>query len=223
MNVNKHPSKKFVFPTIRTFFLKHGQMLMNIYLFVAFSTFCGWQIWKTYLENRLDFIEISFAVQNLIMVALFLIRKKHVAFNKSIFDQAVALAAFLSGAAFIGQPLTAQSTSMMVSRIIILTANVLGVLTLLNLGRSFGVFIAIREIKTKWLYSIIRHPMYFTDILLRVGYLVSHFTLFTATAFVLSSCCYGYRAILEERFLSKDPAYRVYLNRVRYRFIPLIF
>jgi len=215
--------KNLYSPAVKEFFRKHGQMLMNIYLFVSFSGICGWQTWRTYMEGRLDFIEISFATQNVIMVALFLMRKKHVAFNKNLFDQMIALIAFLSGVAFIGQPLTAQSFDVTISKIIILIANLLGAITLINLGKSFGVFIALREIKTGGLYSIIRHPMYFTDILLRVGYIISHFTSFTLSIFILSTSCYVYRAILEERFLLQDPAYQDYKKRVRYRLIPFIF
>jgi protein-S-isoprenylcysteine O-methyltransferase Ste14 len=100
---------------------------------------------------------------------------------------------------------------------------VLGVVTLLNLGRSFGILIAFREVKSRGLYGIIRHPMYATDILLRMGFLINHFNLFILIVFIASTVCYVYRAILEERFLIYQPEYREYMHRVKYRFIPFVF
>jgi protein-S-isoprenylcysteine O-methyltransferase Ste14 len=201
---------------------QYGQEMMNIYLFVTFAGWCGYQTFKTYLSGNLNFVEISFAVQNLVLVSLFLIRKKHKAINNNLFDQAIAIIAFCSGAAFIGQPLTGNGTAMTVSQTIVAAANIIGIMTLLNLRRSFGILIAYREIKTSGLYSIVRHPMYFSDILLRVGYLVSHCDWFTVSVFILSTGCYVYRAILEERFLSKQEDYAQYMKQVKYRFIPYV-
>jgi protein-S-isoprenylcysteine O-methyltransferase Ste14 len=64
--------------------------------------------------------------------------------------------------------------------------------------------------------------MYATDMLLRVGFLISHFNLFTVIVFIVSTGCYVYRAILEERFLMRQLEYRDYMKRVRYRFIPFV-
>jgi protein-S-isoprenylcysteine O-methyltransferase Ste14 len=99
---------------------------------------------------------------------------------------------------------------------------VLGVATLLNLGRSFGILIAFRGLKSDGLYRMVRHPMYATDILLRIGFLINHTNLFTVIVFIISTGCYVYRAILEERFLIRTPGYREYMQRVKYRFIPFV-
>lgn len=204
-------------------FRAHRQRLFNVYLFAVFSGWVGWQTWRTWSEGRLDCVETSFAVQNMILVALLLLRNPHKAIDRSPLHQIVALVAFCSGAAFMGQPPTGSALAATVSRVIILCANVLGAACLLNLGRSFGILIALREVKTDGLYSLVRHPMYGTDILLRIGFIVSHLSWRTATLFVLSTGCYVYRAILEERFLSQDRAYREYMIRVPYRFLPGVY
>jgi protein-S-isoprenylcysteine O-methyltransferase Ste14 len=199
------------------------QSVMDLALFLVFFGWCSVQLYSTWAEGRLDFIEISFGIQNIVLGFLFLIRTKHSLFNENMFDQSIAALAFLSGAAFMGQPGTATGSTLTVANLVTVAANVLGLVTLLNLGRSFGVFIAFREIRTTGLYAIVRHPMYLTDILFRVGYLISHFTPFIVVAFVLSSACYVYRAFLEERFLSHRPEYVEYLRRVKYRFIPYVY
>jgi protein-S-isoprenylcysteine O-methyltransferase Ste14 len=205
------------------FIKRNRQLLFNIYLFLNVAGWVGWQTYHTYMEGRLDYVEISFALQNSIMMAFILIRKPHRGVDRSIFNQVVAITAFCSGLAFMGQPATSNLTLAAVSRGVIFISNVLGIITLLNLGRSFGILIAFREVKSNGLYAIVRHPMYGTDILLRIGFIISHFNLFTAAVFVLSTGCYVYRADLEERFLSRQEVYRKYKKRVKYRFLPFVF
>jgi len=207
----------------KEFLQKNGQMLFNGYLFLNFA---AWTIWQSYVWIEADtfgYIEISFTVQNLVLTALIVLRKQHQTIDTNIFNQMIALIAFCSGAAFIGQPLTDNSVATDISKIIVFIANVLGLITLFNLGRSFGILIAFREVKSQGLYGWVRHPMYGTDILLRIGMIISHFNAFTLTIFVLSTACYVYRALLEERFLSQQPEYQEYMQKVKYRFIPGIF
>lgn len=208
---------------LKRFLAHHGQTIFNVYLFLWFAGFAGWQTYKTWTEGRLDFIEASFAVQNVILVTLILIRQQHQALDRNLLHQAVALVAFCSGILFLGQPVTGGAVTRHISQAIILLANVLGTVTLLNLGRSFGILIARRQIKTGGLYRLVRHPMYGTDILLRIGFLISHFEWKIVALFIISTACYVWRAILEERFLGQAPEYRDYQRRVRYRFIPGIF
>ncbi len=207
---------------MEAFFKKHWQSLLNIYLFLNFA---GWGIWQTYqyhLKGTLGYVEISFTIQSLLLAVIFLIRKPHQLIQTNLLHQAIAIIAFCSGAAFMGQPATGPQVAKQISQVVIFCANVLGVATLLNLGRSFGILIAFRRLKSRGLYGIVRHPMYATDILLRVGFLMSHFNLFTVLVFIISTACYVYRAILEERFLIQQPEYREYMKRVRYRFIPFL-
>ncbi len=65
--------------------------------------------------------------------------------------------------------------------------------------------------------------MYATDLLLRVGFVISHFNIVTISLIVLSAVSYIYRAILEEKLLIQDEAYREYKEKVKYRLIPYIF
>ena len=208
---------------VRAFLQHRRQNITDVALFLVFFIWCSVQLYNSWVEGRLNFIELSFGIHNLVLGFLFLIRSKHTLFNENVFDQSVAALAFLSGAAFMGQPETASGSALMLARAVIVASNVLGLVTLLNLGRSFGVFMAFREIRTTGLYAIVRHPMYLTDILLRVGYLISHFTTFVVVIFILSSACYVYRAVLEERFLLNRPEYVEYLQKVKYRFIPYVY
>lgn len=202
---------------------KHRQLIFDIYIAINFTGWAGYNLYKSITEGNLDFVEISFTIQNILLVSLILIRWQHQGIDKSIFNQAVALIAFCSGAAFMGQTATGGTMIISSSRVIVFIANILGIITMLNLGRSFGIMIAFRKVKTDGLYSIVRHPMYGTDILLRIGFIISHLNLFTSAVFILSTLLYVYRAILEERFLILQPEYQDYMMKVKYRFIPYIF
>lgn len=200
-----------------------GLKILNYYLALNVVAFVAWGIYGAVSEGRFDYREAGFAAQNILLAVLFIARKNPVETDSSLLNQAVAIVAFCSGALFMGRPSTGDPLILNISSTIIFAANVLGFVTLLNLGKSFGILIAYREVKSSGLYSVVRHPMYGTDILLRIGYLTSHFNGLTAALFVLSSGCYVYRAMLEERFLGKRAEYRDYMARVRYRFIPYVF
>jgi protein-S-isoprenylcysteine O-methyltransferase Ste14 len=201
----------------------HWQRYLDIYIFLNFIGWIGWQTFLAVNESRFDFIEGSFLVQNSVLAILFLIRRPSKENDPRFFHQLVALTAFFSGALLVGNPITTNASLLLTSKTIILISNGLGIFTLLNLGKSFGIMISFRKVKTNGLYSVVRHPMYVTDILLRIGFLISHLTIFAGVVFVVSTGCYVYRAILEERFLKKQPEYLRYMNDVKYRFIPFIF
>lgn len=205
-------------------YLRHNiQFIINLYLFANFLGYTVYQTYQLVRSGTVSFVEISFIAQNIVLTTVVIIRSPHKTVDRNAFHQLIALVAFFSGAAFMGQNASGNMTLAHVSTGIILAANILGFITLLNLGKSFGILIALRRVKSGGAYGVIRHPMYLSDILLRCGFLVSHFNAFTVVMFVLSSACYVYRAILEERHLSKAREYREYMKRVRYRFIPFVF
>ena len=202
---------------------KHRQMIFNVYLAINFTAWAGYNLYKSISAGTFDYVEISFTLQNIFLITLILVRWEHKGVDKNIVNQTVALIAFLSGAAFMGQPVSGGPVAMNISRIIIFFANMLGLITMLNLGRSFGILIAFRKVKKGGLYSIVRHPMYGTDILLRVGFVISHINWYTAIIFIISTSLYVYRAWLEEQFLMRQAEYQAYTKIVKYRFIPYIY
>lgn len=205
-------------------FLKHNKpLILNIYISINFLIFAAWKIYSSLKDGSFDFTLISFTVQTTFLIVFVLIRKQHKMLDKNYFHQVIALTAFFSGIIFIWLPNTGGKTEALISNITIFISNILGVFTVINLGRSFGILIAFREVKTNGLYSFVRHPMYGTDILLRFGFIVSHFTPLSIILIVISILCYYYRAILEEKYLSKLEDYRSYMSKVRYRFIPFVF
>ncbi len=210
-------------PGLKSFLARYGQTIFNVVLFIDLGCWSVWQAYRTWQAGNMNYVEASFTIQNMVMVTFILIRTRHRAVDRNLFNQAVALTAFFSGLLFMGQEPTGGPAALAVSRAVIFAANIIGIVSLFNLGRSFGILIALRKIKTGGLYSVVRHPMYAGDILLRVGFVISHLNPFTAAVFLVSSGAYVYRALLEERLLSADEQYRQYMHIVRYRFIPYLF
>lgn len=197
--------------------------LINLYLFLNIAGYTAWQGGSLLSEGHFGFVEAAFIAQNLVLAGIVLIRRDHQAIDANPIHQFIALAAFFSGAAFVGQPASGDAGIQIVSQGIIVAANLLGIATLFNLGRSFGILIACRGVEAGGLYRFIRHPMYLSDILLRLGYMLSHFSIVTVGLALLSIGLYIYRAKLEERFLVNQPGYRAYMDVVRYRLLPGIF
>lgn len=199
---------------------RHWSMIVNVVLVVALGRYAVVKAWEAWDAKQFNFVEAAFVVHNIVMLTVILVRRRHVAMDRSTFHQVIALAAFFSGIAFLKHP---TESLVGLSQGIMVAALVLGAISLLNLGRSFGILIAVRKVKTGGLYQAVRHPMYLTDILWRVGYLAGNLYWPNALMFLASTGCYVYRAILEERFLSQFPEYQEYKKKVRYRFVPGVF
>ena len=93
----------------------------------------------------------------------------------------------------------------------------------LSLGRSFGLMPANRGIVSTGLYRIVRHPIYMGYLITHVGFLTANPTLWNMVWLVIADLALMVRATCEEKTLAKDPAYRAYLDRVRWRVVPGLF
>jgi protein-S-isoprenylcysteine O-methyltransferase Ste14 len=95
--------------------------------------------------------------------------------------------------------------------------------SLLSLGRSFGIVPANRKVVHTGMYRFIRHPMYISEILFYLGFVLGNATPRNFVLILLILSGQIWRAVSEETLLSSDPSYHMYMQRVRYRFIPGVF
>lgn len=96
----------------------------------------------------------------------------------------------------------------------------LGQLSLITLGRSFALFPALHEIKTDWLYRLVRHPVYAAYMLADVCFLYLQFSWWNVAVALGGTILFYQRALIEEQVLRSDTAYQAYMARVRWRFVP---
>ncbi len=99
----------------------------------------------------------------------------------------------------------------------------LGAFGYLALGRSFGLVPAHRGLVTSGIYRVVRHPLYTSYVVAELGYLIQSPRLWNVGVLVIAWTCQGFRLLSEERLLSRDPAYRSYCERTRWRVIPAVW
>ena len=92
-----------------------------------------------------------------------------------------------------------------------------------TLGRSFALLPANRGVVSSGVYRIVRHPIYMGYLVTHVAYLAANPSLWNIAALVVADVALMARAVCEEQTLAKDPAYREYQTRVRWRVAPGVF
>ncbi|MGH8995083.1 MAG: methyltransferase family protein [Acidimicrobiales bacterium] len=90
----------------------------------------------------------------------------------------------------------------------------------LALGRSFGFAAADRGLVQRGPYTIVRHPIYASYVLLQAGYLMQSISVRNALVMLFATSCNVGRALAEDRVLATGDQYQSYRARVRWRFIP---
>jgi protein-S-isoprenylcysteine O-methyltransferase Ste14 len=96
----------------------------------------------------------------------------------------------------------------------------LSLVSLLRIGKSFGVRPALRNLVTNGPYRIVRHPMYLAYVIADVGYNLQEWNLGTVLLVLVGWASLVYRIFAEERVVSQHPAWPDYAASVRYRIFP---
>ncbi|WP_426162586.1 methyltransferase family protein [Pseudoduganella sp. R-34] len=166
-----------------------------------------------------DWAYLLFVASETLVAALFMLRSEPAAVSHSPLDWALAIAS--TGAPFFFAP--SGEGLLPAARALIVAGVLLQICGLLSLNRSFGLVAARRQIKTTGLYRWIRHPLYASYLLSYVGYVLSNSSLGNAVTCLLASMLLLARLVREERFLSRDSEYLLYMRRVKYRILPMVF
>lgn len=162
---------------------------------------------------------LVFVVAECVVATLFLLRTQPKSFAHSPLDWVVAALG-----TFIPMLLRPASTTLFDGADWgVAAGSVLQILGILSLNRSFAIVPALREVKTGGMYRWVRHPIYASYLITLSAYLAGNFSLRNGVVWLLSIACLVARVHLEERHLAQAPAYRAYMNRVRWRLIPRLY
>jgi protein-S-isoprenylcysteine O-methyltransferase Ste14 len=107
-----------------------------------------------------------------------------------------------------------------VGLVLVTVAAGLSFLSLLAMGRRFGVRPALRDLVTSGPYRFVRHPMYLSYILADIGYNLQEWSFLTLLLVLVGWASLAYRIYAEERILSRDAEWAAYVARIRYRLLP---
>ena len=96
----------------------------------------------------------------------------------------------------------------------------LSLVTLLTMGRLFGVRPALRGLVTSGPYRFVRHPMYLSYVLADIGYNLQEWNSVTLLLVLVGWASLVYRMHAEERVISQHAEWAAYVVLVRYRLFP---
>jgi protein-S-isoprenylcysteine O-methyltransferase Ste14 len=99
----------------------------------------------------------------------------------------------------------------------------LSLVSLLTMGRLFGVRPALRGLVTSGPYRFVRHPMYLSYILGDIGYNLQEWNFVTLLLVLIGWMSLVYRIYAEERVLSQHAEWPTYIVLARYRLFPGIW
>jgi protein-S-isoprenylcysteine O-methyltransferase Ste14/uncharacterized membrane protein (UPF0127 family) len=160
-------------------------------------------------------------LQEALLVVLILTRRRSIASSSRLFDWLIGgVGTFLPLLLRPGGPVGPLNWLGQALQVIGLG---LSIAAIVSLGRSFAVVAGNRGIKTAGVYRFVRHPIYAAYIVSYLGYVASFPTLWNCLITAVTVAALYARAIVEERFLAQDAAYRDYLHRVRARFVPYLY
>jgi protein-S-isoprenylcysteine O-methyltransferase Ste14 len=106
---------------------------------------------------------------------------------------------------------------------LVMLAAGLSLVSLLVIGRFFGVRPALRGLVTSGPYRFVRHPMYLSYVVADVGYNLQEWNPVTLLLVLVGWLSLVYRIYAEERVLSRHAEWPAYMALVRYRLFPGIW
>jgi protein-S-isoprenylcysteine O-methyltransferase Ste14 len=199
---------------------RHGvaSILCNVALAAFFSPFLYAQLANPNWEWQRS---LPIVVQVSLMVTLFLTRRPSAATSGSAVEWIVGVAGTLAPMlmwptpepgrlSWLGQPLQTFGVA-------------LSIVALSSLGRSIAVVPANRGIKTGGAFRVVRHPIYAAYSFTFIGFVMCSPTTRNALVAAASLLLLVLRAVFEERLLMREPLYRQYAERVRWRMLPGAF
>jgi protein-S-isoprenylcysteine O-methyltransferase Ste14 len=189
-----------------------GIFLAVIWGFFAYAHLLG------FLKTR-EWPLLLFCFSETLVVAFYIFRSKPKTISVNPFDWLIAIVGTFS-------PLFFRPESWGIfplAKIAIIVGAFFQILSIISLNRSFALVAAKREIKTAWMYRIVRHPLYASYCLIFLGYVLTNTTLANVLIYLVAMTFLCIRIFREETHIALDPLYREYMLKVHYRLIPFVF
>ena len=213
--MRKHPSTPAAVSSAATALWRGSRAAINILVIVLFAlqAIASWR----YFESSGTVHALGLLVVNTLFVTLFLCRSP--AKVESVSPGLWALGIAGTALPLLMRPSDGSSVAQ-AGDILQIVGFVLLAIALLSLRRSFGIVAANRGVRSGGLYRLVRHPVYFSELTLLLGFVLANPTHTNILIWVCECVLQYARACAEERLLCSDPAYRDYRSEVRYRLIP---
>lgn len=161
-------------------------------------------------------------IHNTLLMFFFLTRRKSCQTSFRLLDWMIPVLTLI--AAMLLRPVSQEIRDINLTSAVFQYAGLTGIiLSLMSLGRSFGIIPANRNIISHGTYRVVRHPLYLSEIIFYTGFFIGNISFRNSLLIVLILAGQLFRSLSEEKLLSADMEYTEYKRRVRFRFIPGIF
>jgi len=195
--------------------------LIERIIVAVFYSFMWWSFLGPWQETG-NIICLMLLVSEGSVVAFVLVRRFASEASQRPVDWLVAFSATI--APLLIRPMEGEALVSLVFCVILMSAGItLQIAAKLSLRRSFGVVAANRGVKRGGPYRIVRHPMYAGYFMTHFAFLLAHPSTWNATIYAFAFVLQISRIFIEERMLSRDPAYCAFAAAVPYRLAPGIF
>ncbi len=110
-----------------------------------------------------------------------------------------------------------------VAAVIFVLGTLMVVVSLFSIGDSFAVTPMTSEIKTRFAYTFVRHPMYFGETLMVMACVLASSSPFSVVALLFFVYFTIRRILSEEDLLLRTSGYMDYCSHTRWRLLPFIW
>ncbi|WP_193317259.1 methyltransferase family protein [Janthinobacterium sp. FT14W] len=204
--------------TIATLFSsRRASLLTGIAMACLWSVFASAHV-LAFLHGG-DWSYLLFCAAETLAALFFIVRSAPVSVSTDAGDWLLAIGATFAPFFFSPSDMTIWPGA----RYLLALGSLLQIAGLLSLNRSFGLVAAQRGIKTRGMYRVVRHPVYASYLISSSAYLLTNASPMNGAVYILAMLMLVARLLREERFLSADVRYRVYMRQVKYRLLPFIF
>jgi len=178
----------------------------------------------SFATNALEtgtFTNVFFAVEQALLVGMFLVRRRSVNTSTRIRDWIAAT--FGTGLPLLIRPHDSGAAASWVGSGFQLVGLLCVMISFTTLGKSFGIVAANRGLKVGGPYQFVRHPIYFSHALTTVGVVIANFWWPNLVIFGMQCAFQVLRIAAEERVLVATSDYASYKERVRWRLVPGLY
>lgn len=178
----------------------------------------------SFASNALEtgtFTSVFFAVEQALLVGMFLVRRRSVYTSTRISDWIVATLG--TGLPLLIRPHDSGTAASWIGSGIQLVGLTCVMISFTTLGKSFGIVAANRGLKVGGPYQFVRHPIYFSHALTTTGVVIANFWWPNLLIFAVQCVFQMYRIEAEERVLVETSDYASYKERVRWRLVPGLY
>ena len=197
------------------------ERILNVFLGLSLIYWSIAGFYSAYNALEITRLAVLISLLNLTVGLLIIFRMPviKVASNRALF---LSLPAFIAGGLLfkLAKPLIDWSFT---TELIFTCGGAITIISFLFLGKSFAILPGMRNVVSKGMYQLVRHPAYLGESLMVIACLISAETYWSGLVFMLFIPGIIIRIRVEEELLFQTAYYKQYANRVSWRLIPFVW